>query len=142
MLKLALRPHIRDFKPRLLDTLTSCYDPILPKAFPQAPTPFNAISVAALLTQKMSVDLDPVLDNAVYEFTINWMMASDGSQAKEFHKLISMNRSWIKNEFKPQLDNFMTSLTFPHTAKGPLPEIIVPSHPVPSKDNPTSTDSH
>ncbi|SJL11837.1 uncharacterized protein ARMOST_15248 [Armillaria ostoyae] len=142
MLKLALRPHIRDFKRRLLDALTSCYDPILPKAFPQAPTPFDAISVAALLTQKMSVDLDPVLDNAVHEFTINWTTASDGSQVKEFHELISMNRSWIENEFKPQLDGFMTSLTFPHPAKGPSPEIIVSSHPVPSKGDPTSTDSH
>ncbi|KAK0489829.1 hypothetical protein EDD18DRAFT_1359140 [Armillaria luteobubalina] len=118
MLESALRPHIRAFKHKLMDTLTSSYDPILPKAFPQLPTPFDAITVIALLTQKMSADLDPVLDHAVHEFTVNWTSASDGSQAKAFHELISMNRSWIENEFKPQLDAFMSSLTFPRPTNG------------------------
>ncbi|KAK0495729.1 hypothetical protein EDD18DRAFT_1354236 [Armillaria luteobubalina] len=106
------------FKHKLMDTLTSSYDPILPKAFLQSPTPFNAITIIALLTQKMLVDLDPVLDHAVHEFTINWTSASNGSQVKAFHKLISMNRSWIENEFKPQLDAFMSSLTFPCPTNG------------------------
>ncbi|KAK0468964.1 hypothetical protein IW261DRAFT_1573274 [Armillaria novae-zelandiae] len=117
MLKSALRPHIRAFKHRLIDALTSSYDPILPKAFPQSPTPFDAITVIALLTQKMSADLDPVLDHAVHEFTVNWT-TSDGSQAKAFHELISMNRSWIEKAFKPQLDAFMSSLTFPRPTNG------------------------
>ncbi|KAK0471793.1 hypothetical protein IW261DRAFT_1424879 [Armillaria novae-zelandiae] len=60
------------------------------EAFLQSPTPFDAITVIALLTQKMSADLDPILDHAMHEFTINWM-TSDGSQAKAFHELISMN---------------------------------------------------
>ncbi|KAK0468540.1 hypothetical protein IW261DRAFT_1573768 [Armillaria novae-zelandiae] len=111
------QPHIRAFKHRLIDALTSSYDPILPKAFPQSPTPFDAITINALLTQKMSADLDPVLDHAVHEFTINWT-TSDGSQAKAFHELISMNRSWIEKAFKPQLDTFMSSLTFPCPTNG------------------------